>query len=215
MELIPIWWNSFSSLVTGRAGYKFQTKLQLLKGALKHWSTTRPENYTKNKNSLLQIIQSLDVLEETKPLTEQEATLRSSTRLDYFTNFKKEELFWYQRSRVKWLKAGDLDTGFFHRIANCRRRDNSIFTPKKDNAILTRAEDIEVAIIEYFQHLYTAPQIRRPRRTSLEFRSLSDQSKLWIQRPFSKNEILAAINNLANDKAPGPNGFPIAPFKTL
>ncbi|KAL4201302.1 hypothetical protein AMTRI_Chr02g215350 [Amborella trichopoda] len=188
--------------------------MQLLKVALKIWSKSLPGNYSQNKISLLQVIQSLDCLEETRPLTDQEATLRSSVRLKYFAKLKKEELFWFQRSRVKWLKARDMNTRYFHRVANCRRRDNTISILKKDNISLTHPGEIKTAaILDYFQTLYAAPSASRPRMTSLDFLPLSDQWRTWLERPFSEEEIIGAIKNLAKDKAPGPDGFPIAPFK--
>ncbi|KAL4186973.1 hypothetical protein AMTRI_Chr09g36850 [Amborella trichopoda] len=44
--LIPSWWNTFSSQVSGREGFKLQSKIQLLKESLKSWSQSRPGNYT-------------------------------------------------------------------------------------------------------------------------------------------------------------------------
>ncbi|KAL4196827.1 hypothetical protein AMTRI_Chr04g248190 [Amborella trichopoda] len=145
LTLIPLWWNSMSTPIARRAGYRLQTKIQLLKAALKNWSKSIPGNYSQNETSLFHVIQSLDRLEESRPLSEQEASLRSSTRLDYFVNLKKEELFWFQSSRVKWLKTGDLNTGFFHRVANC-----TISILKKDNRPLTHPGDIGAVILEYF-----------------------------------------------------------------
>ena len=44
--------------------------------------------------------------------------------------FKKwvlmEETHWRQVSRELWLKEGDKNTGFFHRMANAHRRNNSL-----------------------------------------------------------------------------------------
>ena len=37
-----------------------------------------------------------------------------------------EELFWLQQSNERWLLKGDLNTAFYHRIANGKKRKNTI-----------------------------------------------------------------------------------------
>ncbi|KAM2071929.1 hypothetical protein ACFX1T_040300 [Malus domestica] len=39
---------------------------------------------------------------------------------------EKNELFWRQRSRVKWLREGDSNSRFFHQTTIQRRRFNKI-----------------------------------------------------------------------------------------
>ncbi|KAL4195545.1 hypothetical protein AMTRI_Chr05g65220 [Amborella trichopoda] len=134
--LIPSWWTSFSAQVSGGAGFRLQLKLQLLKAALKSWSKTVLGNYNLIKNDLLKKIEVLDCLEEHRPLSSPEADLRTQSKLDFLYTLKKEEIYWYQRSRVNWLKTGDHDSRFFHKIANCSRRDNSISSIKVNDRLL-------------------------------------------------------------------------------
>ena len=37
-----------------------------------------------------------------------------------------EEIMWRQKSREVWLKEGDINTRFFHRMTNSQRRGNQI-----------------------------------------------------------------------------------------
>ncbi|KAL4194048.1 hypothetical protein AMTRI_Chr05g57320 [Amborella trichopoda] len=105
LSLIPSWWNYFSSQVSSRAGFKLQTKIQLLKKSLKTWSQSRLGNYSQLKSSLLSSIQDLDKLEEARPLSKSEVLHRIQSKLEYLATLKKEELYWNQRSRVRWLKT--------------------------------------------------------------------------------------------------------------
>jgi hypothetical protein len=41
---------------------------------------------------------------------------------------EEEELYWYKRAHEKWLYEGDGNTEFFHRVANGRKRKNTIFS---------------------------------------------------------------------------------------
>ncbi|KAL4198843.1 hypothetical protein AMTRI_Chr03g142070 [Amborella trichopoda] len=69
LTLIPTWWASFSPQVRGRVGYSLQSKIQLLKASLNTWSKALPGNYSQTKSLLLDTIQRLDHLEESKALT--------------------------------------------------------------------------------------------------------------------------------------------------
>ncbi|KAL4182307.1 hypothetical protein AMTRI_Chr12g241850 [Amborella trichopoda] len=98
--LIPTWWNSFSSQVKGRAGYRLRTKIQLLKASLKTWSKSIPGNYSQIKSTPLDTIQGLDRLEESESLDTTELNLRTQSKLEYLSTLKKEEIYWFQRSRI-------------------------------------------------------------------------------------------------------------------
>ena len=42
-----------------------------------------------------------------------------------------EELYWIQKSRIKWLKEGDKNTGYFHATVIGKRKMNRISVLKK------------------------------------------------------------------------------------
>ncbi|KAL4192452.1 hypothetical protein AMTRI_Chr06g194310 [Amborella trichopoda] len=92
-SVIPTWWASFTPQVRGRAGYKLQTKNLRLKTSLKTWSKILLGNYSKTKSLLLDSIQNLDHLEETRALDTSKLNLRAQTKLDYLATLKKEEIF--------------------------------------------------------------------------------------------------------------------------
>ncbi|KAL4194233.1 hypothetical protein AMTRI_Chr05g67590 [Amborella trichopoda] len=172
--------------VNGRVGFRLQSKIQLLKASLKSWSQSLPGNYSHIKSNLLNTLLELDCLEESWPLSPSEIDLRIQTKLDYLSTLKKEELFWYQRCRINWLKVGDLNTRFFHRIANWCRRENTISTIKVNNLYLDRPEEVESAILAFFQNLYSDPNKQRPAMTNLDFLTLSAEQAAWFERPFRR-----------------------------
>lgn len=51
---------------------------------------------------------------------------RESLRREFLLMAIKEETFWRQRSRIKWLKEGDWNTKFFLKVASHDMNNNGI-----------------------------------------------------------------------------------------
>ncbi|XP_011620603.1 uncharacterized protein LOC105420077 [Amborella trichopoda] len=49
----------------------------------------------------------------------------------------------------------------------------------------------------------------------IQFLTIPDNWIWWLEQPFLESEILVSIKDLEKDKAPGPDGFPVAPFLTF
>lgn len=69
---------------------------------------------------------------------------------------KKEELMWFQRSKVKWLADGDRNTKYYHLKTITKRRKNKISMLKDGNGKYVEDEDqLKSMINEYFKKLFT------------------------------------------------------------
>lgn len=71
--------------------------------------------------------------------------------------WKREEKYWFQRSRVKWLKGGDRNSKFFHASTVQRRERNRIVRLKNEENVWVEGKDnLFALILHHFQSLYTS-----------------------------------------------------------
>lgn len=89
---------------------------------------------------------------------------------------------------------------------NGRRRKNHIQTLLTPDGLLRSHGDKEKHIFEHFSNQFGAPT---PREFSLDWGRLNipRQDLRLLEENFTEEEVLAVINEMASDKAPGPDGY--------
>ena len=121
-----------------------------------------------------------------------------------------EEVSWRQKSREIWLKEGDRNTGFFHRMANSHRRRNSISSISINGRRLDKEAEVKEGLVGAFQSLLSTSNSWCPPYPDLCFNMIDADQTAKLEEMFTEEEVLAAVSGLNDDKAPGPDGFPIA-----
>ena len=84
-------------------------------------------------------------MEKDRELSLTEAEEREKARENYKEWVDLEEVSWRQKSREIWLKEGDRNTGFFHRMANSHRRRNSITSIRINGRNLVKEAELKKA----------------------------------------------------------------------
>ena len=120
-----------------------------------------------------------------------------------------EKVSWRQKSREILLKEGDRNKGFFHRMANSHRKRNSIRSISINGRRLV--EELEIkGLVGAFQSLLAASNNWCPPFPNLSFNLIGEDQAAKLEEMFTEKEILAVVLGLNRDKAPGPDGFPLA-----
>ena len=112
--------------MSGRANFRLATKLKVLKQKIKDWNRDVFGRLEVNKNSALQQVEFWDRVESERSLSEREMEMKKEAKETFKKWVLLEETHWRQVSRELWLKEGDKNRGFFHRMANAHRRNNSL-----------------------------------------------------------------------------------------
>ena len=149
-------------------------------------------------------------MEKEKALSLEETEEREKAREKFKKWVDLEEVFWRQKSRETWLKEGDRNTRFFHIMANSHRRRNSIRDISINGRRCVKEPEIKEGLVGAFQSLLTTSSNWCPPFPDLRFKVIGADQASKLEEMFTEEEILAAISGFNGDKAPGPDGFPLA-----
>lgn len=122
MELVRGWWNSYVFL--GSPSCVLAHKLKMLKADLKKWNKEVFGRLEGQKATVVSLFKSLDELEVQGGLSIDDGVRKEAARYDFVHISRLEEVCFRQKSGCLWLKDGDWNTKFFHRMANAHRRVN-------------------------------------------------------------------------------------------
>ncbi|WMV48115.1 hypothetical protein MTR67_041500 [Solanum verrucosum] len=159
-EKVKEWWASFT--VNGTTSYRLKTKLKLLKGKLKEWEPENRGNWKHRKEDVLNQIASLETIQELRTLNEEESLHKAQLFNEFVEISQNEEIAWRQRFRVQWLKQGDKNTKYFHRMATSHRRFNTIEKLEVEGVTVFEPEVIKQQVVSFYQKFYKESKQWRP-----------------------------------------------------
>ena len=96
-------------------------KLKFVKLKLKEWNIVAFGDLKERKKLILTDLGRIDLIEQEGNLNLDLVLERTLRRRELEDVLLKEEVQWRQKSRVKWIKEGDCNSKFFHRVASGRR----------------------------------------------------------------------------------------------
>ena len=99
-----------------------------------------------------------DAKEKISILSLEELEARKEAMKEYKKLVLLEEIMWRQKSREMWLKEGDINTSFFHKMVNAHRRRNHVDKIKINGVWFTKENEIKEEIVNAFRYLLSNPR---------------------------------------------------------
>ena len=117
---------------------------------------------------------------------------------------------WRQRSREVWLKEGDKNTRFFHKITNSHRKHNDITRLKINGVWFREGHGLQQGIVDGFQTLLTDPLDWRANLEGLVISKLEEREAISLELSFMEEEVVSALRELNGEKALEPDVYTTA-----
>jgi hypothetical protein len=161
----------------------------------------------------LHVILCLDVAQENWALSLEEIDLRKRLKRRVISLAVLDRSRKRQCTCICFLKDGDANTKFFHALVNGRRRKNFIQRIAHNQGWVTDHNGKESLIKTHFSAVMGKgpPCPRDFNWAGMSFPPLDLED---LGESFSELEVFAAIKSMPSDKAPGPDGFMGAFYKT-
>ena len=145
----------------------------------------------------------IDMREGRQVLTQEDRARRLVVKSDIDFLASLEEISCRQKSKALFIKEGDSNTRFFHRIANSHRQTNQIWGVEVDGILFEEESDITDQVVDFYKRLYQELEAWRPTINGLEFTCLDETERSMLEREFEKEKIIEALKEVEGDKAPG------------
>lgn len=191
LDVVKQSWEA--SNVSRWAGFIIATKLRYLKLELKKWNNEVFGNVSYSLKKAEVEFRELDLLAESRDLTEAEIVRQREVRKEMWSLRKKDE----------W----DKNIMYFHTIASCRQNRNLLNSIIVERVLHEDLTTVKQEVFKHFKGLFTENWRNRPKLKG-QFKSIGhDQVAGNLEAAFSKDKVWAAIKSCDGNKSLGSDGF--------
>lgn len=191
-------------------------KLKWFKKYFKGWGSNLYGTTKKRNAALKEELASIEKVEETSCLSPELYTTKVDIQVELNDIYADEELAWAQKSHERWILEGDQNTAYFHRVANGRRRKNTIFSWKHGDDVIEDTDNILQHATEFYKNL-SGPTPGNTFSISSSMwpteEILNDEDDQSLTRPFTLEEIKHSLFSMEPTRASGPDNIPIEFFQ--
>jgi hypothetical protein len=181
-------------------------KLRNVAKALKSWSSKKVGSIKLQLALVREVILAFDAEQDSRALLPWEAELRRSLKLQVLGLASLARTIARQKSRVLFLAEGDANTKFYHLQACHRGRKSRIETLSVEGTKIISDRGMADALFQYYNEILEV-DFERSARIDLAAIGVPSLPLDDLEVPFTEDEVRGVINDMPNDKAPGPDGF--------
>uniref|UniRef100_A0A672FWV9 Reverse transcriptase domain-containing protein n=1 Tax=Salarias fasciatus TaxID=181472 RepID=A0A672FWV9_SALFA len=202
------------------ASILWDTLKAYLRGAIISYSTARKREALKAQFELEAQLKSLERQLKLHPsvMLKKELEATRSSLVQLLTQ-KAEASILYAKQR--FFAMGDKSGRLLARLVTGRQHLKPISTLQDDKGKnCYETKKIVEIMKQFYSKLYTSENKASDVQileflSNIKLPSLSDADQLSLNKPISKEEILAAIESLSSGKAPGPDGYNVEFYKSF
>ena len=203
----------WDSSVSGFHMFRVVSKLKALKKPFRKMLFREGnihDRVTKLRHELDEVQRALDLDPFNVDLREDEACYLNS----FNEAVLKEECFLKQKAKVEWLRVGDSNSAYFHKVVKSRQARSRIDSICDGNGVQLVDDQVPNAFVSYFTSFLGQEGSILPLDESDFITSTLDPNvALYMIRDVTPSEVKDAIFSMGDDKAPGPDGYSAAFFK--
>ena len=188
------------------------SKLKYVKEKILKWNNLHFKNIFKEKLEIEEKIGKLNKEIISKGMNNDSFLLEKEYLLKHEEILAKEETFWRQKSREKWLLEGDRNTIFFHNSTLSNRNYTNIAKIKNSMAEQTEnPNEIADIFIKYFTNTLnnydSSNRIAQEEMLKHIPKLITEEDNRFLNEPFTLQEVKIALFSMNPDKSPGLDGF--------
>lgn len=150
--------------------------------------------------SVMEEVKKLDEKARAGGLNATEEDNRNYLRGEVERLLISEEIRWRQKSRAQWLKEGDRNTKFFHKMESIHKNANQISNLWIEGQLIEERGDIKEGIVGFYSKLYSDSGDWRPSLDGAFFKLLGVKDRGMLELPFSEEEVVVALRSMSGDK---------------
>eukprot|EP00253_Pinus_taeda_P010882 PITA_10882 len=181
--------------ISGSPHFIWETKLKLLRTAIKQWARQYAIEEGKKKTDLQMKLAQWNQEKESVQDTEEDEMKKNELYKELYKQNQMEE----EEQSLKLRRAG-----------------NNIERITVEGRILTEQVEIKEAASRHFQTLLTADPhyLENPDFLNIIENKISEAQNADLDKEITTEEIEWSIHSMPVDKAPGPDGFTVAFYRT-
>ncbi|RZC29900.1 Exocyst complex component SEC6 isoform B [Glycine soja] len=204
-DMVALKWNNYHP--NGWGGYALKQKVKFIKDCIRQWSYSNGVITAKKIQDLKKELNALEVGINDRILSPAEVELKKSLQEQLWYAANAYESMLRQKARVKWLKEGDRNSAYFHKMINHRRRHNAIQGLIIDGVWVQEPSSVKNEAFNHFKERFSEQNLNRPTLDGVQLPSLAQGEKETLVARFTETEITTAVWDCGGDKSPGPDGL--------